>query len=146
MIYSDQQKYWIWLSSIQGVGAAQFYQLINEYGEPGYVWDQLILAKRLLTPAVYAHLKKARSRDYIDELFGMMDETGTTALIQMDDDYPDRLRGIPDAPPTLFARGDWQALNAERAFAIVGSRRVTVDGARFTETIAERLAANGVTS
>ena len=34
MFYTDQQKYWIWLSSIQGVGAGQFYQLINEYGEP----------------------------------------------------------------------------------------------------------------
>ncbi len=145
MLYTDQQKYWIWLSSIQGVGAAQFYQLINEYGEPGYVWDQLILAKRLLTPAVYKHLQKARSRDYLDELFGMMEETGTTAFIQMDDDYPDRLRSIQDAPPTLFLRGNRDALNAERMFAIVGSRRVTVDGARFTETIAERLAGNGVT-
>ena len=145
MFYTDQQKYWIWLSSIQGVGASQFYQLINEYGEPAYVWDQLILAKRLLTPAVYAHLKKARSQDYLDELFGQMEESGTAALIQMDDDYPDRLRSIPDAPPTLFVRGNRDALNAERAFAIVGSRKVTVDGARFTESIAERLAQNGVT-
>ena len=144
MTYTDQQKYWIWLSSIRGVGASQFYQLINEYGEPGYVWDQLILAKQLLTPAVYRHLREARSQTYLDELFGRMEETGTVALIQLDDDYPDRLRSIPDAPPTLFVRGNSAVLNAEKAFAIVGSRKVTVDGARFTETIAQRLSESGV--
>ena len=145
MFYTDQQKYWIWLSSIKGVSAGQFYQLINEYGEPGYVWDQLILARKLLSPAVFRHLREARSQDYLDELFGLMEETGTTALIQLDDDYPDRLRSIPDAPPTLFVRGNRDVVNAEKAFAIVGSRRVTVDGARFTENIAQRLAACGVT-
>lgn len=144
MFYTDQQKYWIWLSSIRGVGAGQFYNLINEYGEPGYVWDQLILARRILTPAVYKHLQQARSQDYLDELLGQMEESGTSAVIQLDDDYPDRLRAIPDAPPTLFVRGCRDVLNAERAFGIVGSRKVTVDGARFTETIAQRLSESGV--
>ena len=145
MTYTDQQKYWIWLSSIKGLGSGSFYQLLNEYGEPAYVWEQLILAKKLLTPAAYKHLQQARSQSYLDELFGLMEETDTTALIQLDDDYPDRLRAIPDAPPTLFVRGSRAALNPERALAVVGSRKITVDGARFTESIAERLSAAGVT-
>ncbi len=144
MFYTDQQKYWIWLSSIRGVSTSQFYQLINEYGEPGYVWDQLILARHILAPAAYRHLKEARSQDYLDELFGQMEESDVTAITQPDDDYPDRLRSIPEAPPTLFVRGNREVLNAEKAFAIVGSRKITVDGARFTERIAERLAENGV--
>ena len=145
MFYTDQQKYWIWLSSIKGLGSGSFYQLLNEYGEPAYVWEQLILAKKLLTPAVYRHLQQARNQDYLDELFGLMEETETAALTQLDDDYPDRLRAIPDAPPTLFVRGVRAALNPERALAIVGSRKITVDGARFTADIAERLSAAGVT-
>ena len=145
MFYTDQQKYWIWLSSIKGLGSGPFYQLINEYGEPGYVWDQLILAKKLLTPAMYRHLQQARSQNYLDELFGLMEETETVAITQLDDDYPDRLRAIPDAPPTLFVRGTRAALNPERALGIVGSRKVTVDGARVTGDIAERLSASGVT-
>ena len=47
-------------------------------------------------------------------------------------------------PPTLYARGT-APLDAERMFAIVGSRRSTRDGQRAAREIAEGLAGAGVT-
>jgi len=144
MTYGDAQRYWIWLSSIQGVSIKTFERLLEEYGEAKYVWEQMILAKRLLTPQVYAKIHAARTDEYMDQLFSRMEEEGIAAVTQLDDEYPDRLRGIGDAPPTLYVRGSL-SLNDEKTFAIVGSRKITADGMHITEKFARDLAEKNVT-
>ncbi len=142
--YTEQNKYWIWLSSVEGIGSKNFFRLTDAYGEPKAVWEQLVLAEKLLTPAVFRHLSEARNEEYMESLFTKMEEAGIVAVTQLDDRYPDRLRSIADAPLTLYVRGNADALNSERAFGIVGSRKLSADGARFTQDIAEQLALNEV--
>lgn len=144
MTYGEAQRYWIWLSSIQGVGVRTFERLMDEYGEAKYVWEQMILAKRLLAPKVYSAIRAARTDEYMDQLFSRMEEEGITAVTQLDDDYPDRLRSIRNAPPTLYVRGSL-SLNDDKMFAIVGSRKITADGMHITEKFAYDLAEKGVT-
>ena len=144
MNYGEAQRYWIWLSSIPGVGVRTFERLMTEYGEAKYVWDQMILAKRLLTPRIYEQIRSARTDEYMDQLFIRMEEEGISAVTQLDDEYPDRLRGIENAPPTLFVRGNTD-LNDEKMFAIVGSRKITADGMFITEKIARELAEKNIT-
>ncbi len=144
MNYSDKQRYWIWLSSIQGMDGKPFHRLLEEYGEAEYVWRQLIVARRILTPTMYGHLEKARTNEYMDELMESMEKNGIVAVTQLDDDYPDRLRGIEEAPPTLYLRGNREALNSKKMFGIVGSRKATVDGARFAKSIAYDLSRSDV--
>lgn len=144
MAYGEAQRYWIWLSSVQGLGGKAFERLMMEYGEAKYVWEQLILARRLLPDRVYDRLKAARSDQYMEHLFRRMEEEGITALTQLDDDYPYRLRSVENAPPTLYVRGNL-ALNDERMFAVVGSRKITSDGMRFTQTLSHDLAEKDVT-
>ena len=57
-----------------------------------------------------------------------------------DPDYPRRLRDVPDPPVVLFVRGNFGALSAERAIAIVGTREPT----EFGEAVARRSAATSV--
>lgn len=144
MTYGEAQRYWIWLSSIPGLSVKTFERLMAEYGEAKYVWEQMILARRLLSPKVFVKVKEARTDEYMDRLFTRMEEEGIIAVTQMDDEYPDRLRGIENAPPTLYVRGNLQ-LNDERMFAIVGSRKITADGMHITESIARDLAERNVT-
>ena len=144
MYYTDRQKYWIWLSSVKGIGCANFFKLLNEYGEAENVWGQLVLAKSLLTPHVFKNLQQAREQAYFDDLFERMENADIKAVTQLDDDYPERLRGISSAPPTLFLKGNASSLNPEKAVGIVGSRRVTADGVRFTYDVAYKLASNDV--
>ena len=142
--YTDRQKYWIWLSSVRGIGTVNFFKLMGEYGEAENVWGQLVLARTLLTPALFKNLQEARNQAYMDDLFERMEKGGMRAVTQLDDEYPERLRGITGAPPTLYVLGDAAALNPEKAIGIVGSRRITADGVRFTYDVAKKLAGNGV--
>ena len=49
-------------------------------------------------------------------------ETDLTVIPISSPLYPDRLRGVSDAPETLYALGDVSLLNS-RTFTMVGSRR-----------------------
>jgi DNA processing protein len=58
--------------------------------------------------------------------------------------YPPLLALLPDAPPVLSVLGD-AALLAAPAVAIVGARNASAAGRRIAETLAEELAAKGLT-
>lgn len=144
MLYDEAQMYWIWLSSIPGLGAKSFEKLMLEYGEAKYVWEQLILAQKLITPKAYERLRQARTDEYMDKLFSDLEEKEIRAITQLDEEYPYRLRSIPEAPTTLYVKGSCD-LNDEKMFAIVGSRKITADGRHFTRTVSRDLAQQGVT-
>ncbi|UCH84057.1 MAG: DNA-protecting protein DprA, partial [Candidatus Latescibacterota bacterium] len=61
----------------------------------------------------------------------------------LDDNFPQYLRDIPNAPPLLFFRGDFGVLD-RRGVAIVGSRRPSARGAAFTRMLAAELAGRGI--
>ncbi len=150
MEYTAMEQYWIWLSSVEGIGAKRFYQLLSVYEDARSLWDALggILAppelRDMLGPAALNALREARSEEYFYRLFGALERKGVRAVTRLSDDYPAALTGIFDPPPTLYARGDCP-LNGERTFAVVGSRRCTRDGQRAAREIAEGLARQGVT-
>jgi DNA processing protein len=57
--------------------------------------------------------------------------------------YPARLSRVRDAPPILFVQGDPQALEAEVAVAIVGTRSCSPYGAGLAQRFAHGVAASG---
>lgn len=61
-----------------------------------------------------------------------------------DSSYPGRLLHIADAPVILYSRGRMN-LNAERFVAVVGTRRCTDEGRRFTEQLIRGLKPYGAT-
>ena len=74
MFYTEKQQYWIWLSSVKGIGPSNFFKLLDEYGEPENVWGQLYVARSVLTPAVYKNLEAARDQAWLDDLFDRMEK------------------------------------------------------------------------
>jgi DNA processing protein len=68
---------------------------------------------------------------------------GFLIVTVLDEDYPDRLRGVHQAPPLLFARG--RLLPADRAISVVGSRKASERGRGIAGGIAAALAKTGVT-
>ena len=145
MEYSVMDQYWIWLSAVEGVGPRRFYQILSLFTDPRDVWEN-VRDNRLefLGPKVLASLRKARDERFFFELFARLEQAGVRALTRTSDDYPLRLTRTVDAPPTLYVKGEAD-LNAEKAFAIVGSRRCTRDGQRAAREFAEVLAREGVT-
>nr|WP_269106721.1 DNA-processing protein DprA [Massilia sp. TS11] len=70
-------------------------------------------------------------------------EPGHTLLTLSDPAYPARLRALPDPPLLLYLHGA-PALLAQRAVAIVGSRRASAGGMATAQRIAAELAEAGL--
>jgi DNA processing protein len=68
---------------------------------------------------------------------------GTRMLTILDADYPERLRGIHQAPPVLFVRGHLR--QTDRAVSIVGSRAASEAGLKDAAAIARAVVDTGVT-
>jgi len=145
MPYTESQRYWIWLASVHGLGARRFEALIAQFGPAQRVWEELSPQMGAITgPGVYAELRKARSPEYLDQLFEDMDRCECAAITQDDPGYPALLRTIDDAPPVLFVRGNTSLIEGD-AVAIVGARNCTAYGTRMARKIARELSMAGVT-
>jgi DNA processing protein len=67
-----------------------------------------------------------------------MHRYGINSTFFLNDDYPARLKQIPDPPICLFYQGNIR-LDIEKSIAIVGSRKITDYGKRVTNAIIEEL-------
>lgn len=145
MEYSAMEQYWIWLSSVEGIGPRRFYQLLSLFSDARDIWENIRDPKlNILGAKTLSALKAARNERYFYQLFAKLQTSGVRAVTRVSDDYPGRLTRTVDAPPTLYVKGAAD-LNADRTFAIVGSRRCTRDGKRAALEFSEKLSREGVT-
>ena len=150
MDYTAMEQYWVWLSSVEGIGAKRFYQLLALYEDARSVWDALggVLVPpdipAVTGPTVFEKLRAARNERRFYQLFDRLERGGIRAVTRLGEAYPAALTGIYDPPPTLYVRGDCP-LDGERKIAVVGSRKCTRDGQRAAREFAMGLAENGVT-
>ena len=100
MEYSVMEQYWIWLSSVEGIGPKRFYRLLSVFEDARDVWENAGDPRMdFLGQNVLNALKKARSSGYFDALFSRMAEKDIRAVTRLSGDYPKRLTHIYDAPP-----------------------------------------------
>lgn len=134
------EQYWIWLSSVEGIGVKRFYQLLSVFEDARAVWDNAGAPEmKFLGAKALASLRAARDERYFYSLFDALERSGCRAVTRLSDDYPPLLAEIYDPPATLYVRGD-APLGGDRAFAVVGSRRCTRDGMRAAREISAHLA------
>ena len=133
------EQYWVWLSSVRGIGTQRFYRLMSLFGDARTVWEN-IEDKQLafLGTKAWTSLREARTEQYFYKLFAKLQTAGVHAVTRLTEDYPARLTQIYDPPATLYVKGETD-LNRKRTFGIVGSRRCTRDGLRAAQEIAAQL-------
>ena len=74
MHYSEMERYWIWLSSIDGIGVKRFYQLLSIFEDPRAVWDNISAPElKFLGAKTVQALRAARTDKYLDSLFTMLE-------------------------------------------------------------------------
>ncbi len=136
---------WLALALAPGLGAQRIATLIEHCGSAAAVLAAPTETLTDLTRVGARQLQRLRRIDAgaVDGLLRRAEAAGQRVLVPSDDDYPARLRSIPDPPPVLFVRGD-AALAARRVVAIVGSRRHTRYGAEVAQRLGEVAAAAGV--
>lgn len=155
-----ERRAWVVLASVPSLGPATAAALVAVVGSARGVVELAASAggvraleaiaapadgprpgERLLESAVAAAI--AEAAQHPDPLLGAVEAAGVEVLVIDDPAYPPRLRAIDVPPPVLFLRGDHAALDAERAVAVVGTRRPTDAGRRTTAALAGALARVG---
>lgn len=128
----DLKKFCLALNNLVGFGPITFRKLIEEFGSPENLFDNrekiFDKYKSKVEFGLLEQTLKERSIDYISYL---------------EDLYPDNLRNIPDAPIVLFFRGHWDKQRIDNSFSIVGSRRCTNYGKKYTEIFSSSLSELG---
>lgn len=151
-----EREAWAVLLSAHGLGPAGFGALLAAYGEGRAI---LAAASRPGAAARFARIAaEADGRTAFREEVGaaivavaaelperlaVIRSSGLTILTLDDPEYPARLRATDRPPPVLLVDGATAALGADRAIAIVGTRRPTERGRIVAARIAGALSRAG---
>lgn len=157
MVKSPQELAgWLRLELTPGVGPETARRLLAAWGEPKAIFEQSeSVLCQMVTAQQATALRQAPqgwaslSADTWQWLQATPQTGMARAVITLGDaNYPASLLNIPDPPLMLYAQGQiqhLQALQAEHALAMVGSRNPTPQGAANAREFARSLAASGLT-
>lgn len=122
------------LINSENLGPVTFYKMLDKYGSPRAAVENIPALRRVkLFP-------RERAIAVVDEA----GRKGIQMLTFSDKAYPQNLRGLPDAPPLLFVRGNPEYLNNPLSLSVVGARNASIIGRKTASRIAYDLSNAGV--
>lgn len=142
----DALKYWVWLSSIPGVGSATCKKLLDAFGTPMEVWgasEEVLKKSGILTDGMVKKLSDKKLKDIVKRHLENILENGIGIITFDEDIYPQYLKKIYDPPAVLYVKGN--IVKEEKVIAVVGSRKASSYGLMAAETIARELSRFGIT-
>ena len=152
-----ERETWAVITSVGGLGPVGFGALLRHFGSGRAILEA---AGRPGAAALFVRVAAEGPRrtfgeavaNLIVEVAGQPEtvleeiEAAGVAVVTLDDaDYPARLRAIEMPPHVLFVEGDPAVLAADRAVAVVGTRRATEAGRRTAARIGAAIATTGAT-
>ena len=145
MALSKEQREWLALALVPGVGSVQFIRLLARFRTP----ERVLNAPRGVLAEVVGKSLADRISQYgeVSDVEGqetLLQKAGAHLVTMEDTGYPSRLAEIYDPPLVLFVRGQLLEQD-ENSVAIVGTRRATPYGLRMAEKFGRELAARGIT-
>ncbi len=138
---SESLPFWVALTRIEGLGIRGCHKLIEHFGSPqGAYMASLTELESCGIPAQAAQAIFAQTalQDAEKEL-EKAEKAGSRLIPLESEDYPPRLKQIPDAPLVLYVRGDVKVLS-QFAVAMVGTRRPSAYGSSVAHRLAHDLA------
>lgn len=144
-MHSEQQKQWLTLFLIPGIGSTTFIKLIARFGTPSEVLSASEKSLSEVVGKTLAH-RIAHYREIVDvdtEL--KLIEKHKVKIIALDDpEYPISLAEIYEPPLVLYCKGN--LLNRDQySISIVGTRKYSPYGSKATHFFAQGLANAGFT-
>lgn len=125
----DIRNFCLELNNLIGFGPISFRKLLDEFGGVEYLYEN----KEKI-------FRKYKSKIDIDLLKRALEDRSINYVCFLDDEYPENLRNIADAPIVLFYIGNWDKQAIDNSISIVGSRRYTSYGKKYTEIFSSSLA------
>lgn len=142
-----EKKYWIWLSSIPGIGSKSCLNLIRHFGSAENVYQCSFSELRnsgIIREKAAKTITEHRNIENVNEYLKIMKENNIKAYTILENDYPDNLKNIYDPPPVLYVKGNLIKEDV-LSLGIVGSRKASDYGIKSAYRIASRLAELGIT-
>lgn len=139
-------KYWIWLSSINGLGPRKCMQLMKLFGEPKNIWEissDELKNMKIVPKAIINQLIDLKIKAGVEDILEKMYKSNIQAITINEEEYPNYLKNIHDPPIVLYVKG--RLLKEDKAVAVVGSRKASSYGLKMAETISYELSKCGIT-
>lgn len=139
-------KYWLWLSSCQGLTPLSRSKLLDQFGTPEEIYhadpDQF-LGMALTAKQLEGLTNKSMGHAYT--ITEDCSRHGIQIMTFQDANYPQRLREIPDPPCVLYYKGRLPDVDGQVSIGVVGTRKATSYGIDMARMTGQGLAATGVT-
>ncbi len=135
----------IWLSKEERIGPVRISDAVREVGEPvnlleiSHEMRSLLLGKDV-NLRFETDIRAFKADDYINSI-----KSKNIGLVTFyDDEYPERLREIPDIPYVLYFRGNVSLLKDENIIGVVGSRTPSAYGVEMCRYFSRELSDMGM--
>lgn len=137
-------EYWLWLTTIPGIGRKTLQLLLKDYQTPVQIYNlpQKEYSKILKSSQIES-LLYSRNPDRIHHEIEKLRNRKITFVYPGHPEYPVNLTGIDDAPVSLYIKGDIVSLK-QKSIAIVGAREASSYGREMARLFARELARAGV--
>lgn len=143
---TEDIKYWIWLSTLPGIGSKKSEKLIELFGGPRNLWyakrkelEKIHFLSQEIIEQIVSYPLKVLAQKHMEAI----DKYNIKVIRIIDESYPVLLKNIYDPPMVIYVRGNLKA--DEQAIAFVGSRNATAYGNTVAEMLAGEVAKRGIT-
>ena len=143
----SNNKYWIWLGNVAGLGHVKLKQLLESYETAENIYN-LTASQIDDIPGINDKLKlslKNKGLDYVEGIIEDCRVKGIDIITITDEKYPKKLAYIYDPPIVLYKKGKDFCYDELASIAIVGTRKATPYGLATAENFARDLSLNGMT-
>ncbi|MBE9053579.1 DNA-protecting protein DprA [Nostocales cyanobacterium LEGE 11386] len=147
----EERAYWLAWTQISGIGPVLLQRLQQHFGTLATAWNATKAQLAEVEGFGFQTLEKVvqqRSRLYPEQLLSQHQQENPYFWTPADADYPRLLLETPSPPPMLYYRGEVELtenLGQKPLVGIVGTRRPSDYGIRWTRQISTALAKNGFT-
>lgn len=149
----SEREYFLGISYFMEIGPVRFKLLFDFFGSAERIWeaDKGELINTGLNRNLVERFAVFRKNFDFEKILLEMSKKEIKFLTLNDKGYPALLKEIPDPPIVLYVKGNLPLDYARgkgdltKAIGVVGTRKMTVYGARATEKITRDLVLDGVT-
>ena len=132
----EQLLYYIWLTSINGIGPATQHRLLRAFGSPEGVYHatESDLVKAGISPQRRELVLSSNDTGEAACILDRCHELGLFYLTCQDEIYPDNLKDYPDLPVLLYGRGKPELFSKDADLGIDIDRKWQPFGPDYTPT------------
>ena len=146
------RQYYLWLNALREIGINKKMELIRKFGDPQQVYINLdkemtreLVEEGFLKENAAKEIDTARRDDWFKNYENVLEAEEIKYITPLDEEYPERLLMLYDAPLVLFYKGDISLLKDAYTVGVIGSRRPTGYGRIIAKGLVGKMAERGIT-